>query len=673
MNSVAGEVRRSIGVHVHPPRVAPASPHPVPDPPIRLQRGDARGNVIAMRIAVAVVLASAVAVSAAGCLISPVIPIGGGKSAKQNQRELLNKQVPNPLSTAHTWKGDVRVAKLRVWADDEYRAQNVRWQHGVDEQLDDANQVLTPMLGIRLEAEYHAWQHHAPGSSLSDAVHSLAEQDAGDDVVWVVGLTSALSLVSATFDQLGIAIVGDHHVVVRGHADLEERKRFERAFPSTSAEERELVLDARRRHKTTTVLIHELAHSLGALHETEADRAMSPNYSQRAGAISDRNRELMLITLEDRLKPAIARDPRGTAQLLIAALEIEGGGWDAEDRAQLVASLRAQVGAHDVAGVATEVPAPIQAQYDHAEQLLASGNPGDARATLEPLLAAYPSHVQLRVLDCKIALARGGTKDAKAIATCERAASVSPEVGPAVAIATARLAAGDAAGATAILVSAEARISKLAPDKAGAAWLTLAQQYRGLGALTWAEAAVARSGAAAGADHGISSWVATTRARYGIPRDGARYKLAPADEAAAVTAVRGVVAFVNANQFDAAAKAARAAERRWPALPGLLAARCDLELRRGALAAARQYCNHAIARGGSSWGLYLSGVLELRAGSPAGTAAGIQRLRAAIELDPDLGQAWRTLGKALDRARATAELEQLRQDYRAKFGSSMPR
>jgi hypothetical protein len=48
------------------------------------------------------------------------------------------------------------------------------------------------MLGIRLEAEYHAWQRHAPGSSLSDAVHALAEQDAGDDVVWVVGLTSAL-------------------------------------------------------------------------------------------------------------------------------------------------------------------------------------------------------------------------------------------------------------------------------------------------------------------------------------------------------------------------------------------------------------------------------------------------------------------------------------------------
>jgi predicted Zn-dependent protease len=147
----------------------------------------------------------------------------------------------------------------------------------------------------------------------------------------------------------------------------------------------------------------------------------------------------------------------------------------------------------------------------------------------------------------------------------------------------------------------------------------------------------------------------------------------PEDDAAAVTAVRGVLASVNANKFDAAAKAAGIAEKRWPALPGLLAGRCDLEMRRGALAAARQHCDRAIAQGGSSWALYLRGILELRGEGPAATTAGIARLRAAIDLDPELGQAWRALGKALDRAKDTTLLDQLRRDYQARFGSPLPK
>jgi hypothetical protein len=47
-------------------------------------------------------------------------------------------------------------------------------------------------------------------------------------------------------------------------------------------------------------------------------------------------------------------------------------------------------------------------------------------------------------------------------------------------------------------------------------------------------------------------------------------------------------------------------------------------------------------------------------------------LREAIARDPDLVQAWRKLARALERARATDELEQLRRDYRARFGAALP-
>ncbi|HWU91079.1 MAG TPA: hypothetical protein VN253_27625, partial [Kofleriaceae bacterium] len=77
------------------------------------------------------------------------------------------------------------------------------------------------------------------------------------------------------------------------------------------------------------------------------------------------------------------------------------------------------------------------------------------------------------------------------------------------------------------------------------------------------------------------------------------------------------------------------------------------------------------AHGGSSWALYLLGILELRGLGPAPTAAGIARLREAIALDPDLSQAWRALAAALARAKATAELDQLGRDYQAHFGSPL--
>jgi len=233
---------------------------------------------------------------------------------------------------------------------------------------------------------------------------------------------------------------------------------------------------------------------------------------------------------------------------------------------------------------------------------------------------------------------------------------------------SARLAAGDPAGARSTLAAAEDRTAKLDPVAAARAWRSLAVTYQQMGALTWAELAIAKAGAKPGTDNDITAWATQIRVRYGVPRDGARYKLSPDDDAAAVEAVRGAVALVNASKFAAAAKAIGVAERRWPGLLGLLAARCDLELRRGAPAAARQLCARASAHGASSWALYLAGILELQGG---GTTAGVQRLREAIELDPQLAQAWRALAKALDRAHDTAQLDQLRHDYQARFGKPL--
>jgi hypothetical protein len=235
-----------------------------------------------------------------GCM-SPVMKFGGGKSAREAQEETMSDLAPVQLETGSKWAGEIATRKIRVWADDQYRAQNVRWQRSFEEPLELANLVLISVFGLRLVPEYHAWERHAPGSTMDTDLEALAERDPGGDVLLVVGLTSALPLVSATFDELGVAGVGGRHLIVRGYADLEERKLYADAFRDLLPEERELSLAQRRHHKTAVVLLHEIGHTFDTDHDADRDTIMNASYSHRAGSFSAQAREAMLRTIDRRL------------------------------------------------------------------------------------------------------------------------------------------------------------------------------------------------------------------------------------------------------------------------------------------------------------------------------------------------------------------------------------
>src|SRR5262249_7266928 len=128
-----------------------------------------------------------------------------------------------------------------------------------------------------------------------------AERDPGQNAFIVVGLTSSLPLVSATFDELGCASVGGRHLIVRGYADLEERKLYADSFRDLRPEERELSLPALRRHKTAVVLLHEIAHTFDAEHDVVQGSIMNASYSHRARVFSPRSREVILQTIDRRL------------------------------------------------------------------------------------------------------------------------------------------------------------------------------------------------------------------------------------------------------------------------------------------------------------------------------------------------------------------------------------
>ncbi len=140
---------------------------------------------------------------------------------------------------------------------------------------------------------------------------ALQERDPGDDVFAVVVLTSSLPLVSAMFDELGLATVDGRHLALRGHADLEERKLYASAFPDLRAEERELALVQLRHHKTAVVLLHELGHVLGLDHEIDSTTIMNATYSNHATAFNAKAREVMLCAVDQRLHRGATTMPDG--------------------------------------------------------------------------------------------------------------------------------------------------------------------------------------------------------------------------------------------------------------------------------------------------------------------------------------------------------------------------
>ena len=251
----------------------------------------------------------AVAALASGCLVSPVMHFGGGKSHEQVEHETVRSLTPPALTVDGTWHGPVRTATIRVYADGDYRGQNTRWTQTFQQVLDDANQVLVGDYGVRLVADFRTWDRHEPTAELSDSLAALGTLNPGNDVLTVVGLTSSMPLTSGAFEQLGLAELGGRHLIVRGYADVEERAAFERAFTDIDDDERDGMYVARRRHRNATLLLHELGHNLGVAHSAEPDTIMSAVYSARAASFDPESRAAILTALDARLNTATEPPP----------------------------------------------------------------------------------------------------------------------------------------------------------------------------------------------------------------------------------------------------------------------------------------------------------------------------------------------------------------------------
>lgn len=301
---------------------------------------------------------------------------------------------------------------IRVRPSSSYLAQTVDVPKRVADLLDDANGVLWPSLGVRLELDrIQPWSSDVD-QQLQPALDALSREDEGNDVDVVVGMIGALPRQTDSLHELGMATLLGRHVVVRAASRAGEHDAIDRSFYELSQDERSRLVRLRERHRALAVFLHEFGHTLGAVHETDPRSLMHSSYDSKMSGFSGGAVSLMRVALADSDRAAVA-----SAQLAILR-DTSGADWVAGDREQEMASLArvltagTEERAAATVAVAAKQEGPPELRGDdgvrfaQASEAFRHGAIGPAYDAAKPLFAAYPNVVVVQDLRCQLATVR---------------------------------------------------------------------------------------------------------------------------------------------------------------------------------------------------------------------------------------------------------------------------
>src|SRR5690606_14090164 len=248
---------------------------------------------------------------------------------------------------------------VRVWVDAGVRAVE-GWKDDINDQIDYASQLLTPLLGVRLDiVKIESWNRTGdPSRALAD----LRAADEGNEVTWVIGYVTASDTASKAMSELGDAQLLGKHVVVRAWARDPEIVALAPSLPDVDPALRHEIINSHKRHKQTVVLLHMLARTLGAIHEGDPTWIANPSYSPKQASFADRTRDLMQTVIDRRL----ADEPtEAIAKELLEKVSKENwGGWLPGHRDEVTQLLTAMVNAARQGETAAEVPVAALEQFE---------------------------------------------------------------------------------------------------------------------------------------------------------------------------------------------------------------------------------------------------------------------------------------------------------------------
>jgi len=361
---------------------------------------------------------------AVACALAVLTVACSGPQLKEHVAD-LSKNLPATLEAERPKEGDPRTVTIRVYADPAVRALP-KWKDELTDQIDYASQLLTPLVGVKLQVEkVNEWARTGDPSA---ALAQLRDLDKGDGVTWVLGVIAPNDSATKVMSELGAAEPLGHHVILRSWAEKPETDALAATLPDLKDAERGELINAHRRHKQTVVLVHMLAATLGAIAETDPQWLQNPTYSPKQVGFSERNRELIQLAVDERVSDGATES---IAKKLLEAIEkSEWGGWVAADKEQVVNRLRNVIDAKRAGKTATDIPPAAYDQITRIKELARQGKIDDAMAELDNVVAAYPGNGALTQLKCDILLkVRLRTSEERREAEATRAASAARREG----------------------------------------------------------------------------------------------------------------------------------------------------------------------------------------------------------------------------------------------------
>lgn len=571
--------------------------------------------------------AGAIALATALALVVGCAPASRGPPRAQAAGLLPAPVGPTRDSPPHPPRAGGSPLTVRVYADEGLRRAVTGWQLRFFKTVERANPILRHDLALELEiVEMKAWPPSAGAATLDGALLALERADPGRDVDLVVGLMAPRPVATGSLHQLGMARILGRHLVLSGLDDGEEYRVINEAHPGLPAQDRDALYAARLEHKDLVVLLHELGHLLGAIHELDPASLMAPEYDPRQAILGARTRAAIEAVLQARSR---GEDPRPALLAVHAAPDAPAVGYERErmlallrgDPRALARATEREVGMDrpdtDGAGGAGdgrtgERRPPGQGsggadpgrrdgsaaneleRVADAEALRERGQAAAGWVILEPIARAHPDDPQIQAAACGVAMA-AEPKGEAALEHCRRAARLSPaDPRPALQLAFLLVQSPDAAGAARDALSdAERRLDaqRSPPEQ----WVLLAELYAQVHALSAAEATAARAGDQEKASE-VRGWVAETRRRFGLDRPAAAASVPPEREPAYVGARIAIGEALGAGQIADAERRAAALSREFPGAPGAEADLCQAYAARRAFAKAEGLCRKAAAR-----------------------------------------------------------------------------
>ena len=225
---------------------------------------------------------------------------------------------------------------IRAWASDGYRRTVPRWRERIEDQIERANEWLGPEFGLRFVLEEVGEWHRADDeSTLAAILEELERHDPGAEHVGTVVAFVAASP-SGLHRTLGMARLAGRHLVLRALDDAAELTAIHGGLDLVDEDRRLALYRQRIRHREVVVLVHEWAHTLGALHVRDDFDMLDPDYGTEADRFDPGNRRLLELGLAYR-RGEIDEDRLREGWRSILADE---GRWVAADRDEFVTRLQ---------------------------------------------------------------------------------------------------------------------------------------------------------------------------------------------------------------------------------------------------------------------------------------------------------------------------------------------